>query len=92
MPDEIEDFTAYASVADELTEKATKDQLADCLWTQSAGDVNDSAISTLIARIRRKLGESARQPRYLETKTGHGFVLHRAAFVDAAPPSDKETP
>jgi DNA-binding winged helix-turn-helix (wHTH) protein len=69
----------------------TKDQLAEHLWPQSSGDVYDAAIASVVSRMRRKLGDSARQPRYLETKIGHGFILHRTAFVKTTTTVQKES-
>jgi len=59
----------------------TKDDLAQHLWPQSTGGVGDAAIDAVVYRLRRKIGDDARDPRYLETVVGHGFILHRAAFV-----------
>lgn len=58
----------------------TKDAVAQHLWPELEGEVYDSAIDATIYRLRRKLGDDARQPRYLETVVGHGFILHRASF------------
>ncbi len=59
----------------------TKDELVHHLWPEAAGDVSDAAIDATVYRLRRKLGDDARQPRYLETVVGHGFILHRASFA-----------
>lgn len=59
----------------------TKDAVAQHVWPELQGEVYDSAIDATIYRLRRKLGDDARQPRYLETVVGHGFILHRAAFA-----------
>ncbi len=59
----------------------TKDELSQYVWPESAGNVSEAAIDAIVYRLRRKLQDDARQPRYLETVVGQGFILHRAAFI-----------
>jgi hypothetical protein len=41
----------------------------------------DARIDAVIARLRRKLGDDARDPIYLETRPGLGYILHRATYI-----------
>ena len=40
-----------------------------------------ASIDAAIYRLRKKLGDSARNPTYLETRRGQGYVLHHATYV-----------
>jgi two-component system, OmpR family, response regulator len=40
-----------------------------------ADDVNDRSIDVQISRLRRKLGDDARRPRWLKTLRGRGYML-----------------
>ncbi|MGD9101415.1 MAG: winged helix-turn-helix domain-containing protein [Anaerolineae bacterium] len=77
----VQQFQALSCLCQHVDRLVTKDQLADALWPQASGGVSDESIATLISRLRSRLGDDARHPRYIETVPGHGFVLHRAAFV-----------
>lgn len=76
-----QEYQALSYLCQHVDRLISRDQLADHLWPGSAIDINDAAISTLISRLRHKLGDSARQPRYLETIPGQGVILRRATFV-----------
>lgn len=62
-------------------EVASKEQLARV--AQLAGH-SGASIDAAIYRLRKKLGDSARAPTYLETRRGKGYVLHHAALVSTA--------
>jgi DNA-binding winged helix-turn-helix (wHTH) protein len=40
-----------------------------------------ASVDAAIYRLRKKLGDSARNPTYLETRRGQGYVLHNATFI-----------
>lgn len=50
-----------------------RDALLDAVSGIDA-ESSDRSIDFLINRLRRKLGDSARQPRYIETRYGEGYV------------------
>jgi hypothetical protein len=77
----VQQFQALTCLCQRVDQLVTKDQLADAIWPQATGGVSDESIAALISRLRNRLGDNARQPRYVETVPGHGFILHRAAFV-----------
>jgi DNA-binding winged helix-turn-helix (wHTH) protein len=81
----VQQFQALSCLCQHVDRLVTKDQLADALWPQASGGVSDESIATLISRLRSRLGDDARQPRYIETIPGHGFVLRRAAFARNEP-------
>lgn len=47
---------------------------------RARGRANPS-IDAAVYRVRKKLGESARNPTYLETRRGEGYILHNATYV-----------
>ncbi|TDK45743.1 winged helix family transcriptional regulator [Antarcticimicrobium luteum] len=51
----------------------TRDQILDAL-TGSGSDKGDRNIDFLINRLRRKLSDNARDPRYIATRYGEGYV------------------
>jgi DNA-binding winged helix-turn-helix (wHTH) protein len=83
-----QEYQVLAFLGSHAGHVVSKDQLAQELWPEAEGDVNDAAIDAAISRLRRKLDDDARHPRYLETIAGQGVILHRAAFVQ--PGSDFE--
>lgn len=51
----------------------TRDQILDGVSEQGS-DRNDRNVDFLINRLRRKLGDDARAPRYIATRYGEGYV------------------
>jgi hypothetical protein len=76
-----QEYLALACLCQRAGQLVTKDQLAQELWPEAKGDVSDAAIDATIYRLRGKLGDDARRPRYIKRVAGQGFILHRAAFV-----------
>lgn len=50
-----------------------RDQLLDAMSGEDA-ETSDRTVDFVINRLRRKLGDSARQPRYIVTQYGEGYV------------------
>ena len=61
----------------------SRNQLAKAVWPEARGSISDEMIDVNISRLRRKLKDSARNPRYIQTVIGQGFILHKAACVSA---------
>lgn len=80
-------YQALAFLCRHAGQLVSRDQLAQALWPEAKGAVSDAAIDAAIYRLRGKLGDDARQPRYIETVPDQGFILHRAAFVGEDPDS-----
>ncbi|PKP75580.1 MAG: hypothetical protein CVT84_02570 [Alphaproteobacteria bacterium HGW-Alphaproteobacteria-6] len=51
----------------------TRDQLLDAV-SEPGSDKNDRNVDFLINRLRRKLSDDARQPRFIATRYGEGYV------------------
>lgn len=67
--------------AGELVEKET---LLDAVWTDLA--VEEKVLNVSIAEIRQALGDSARQPRYVETVHRRGFRFIAALETESTGP------
>ena len=67
----------------------SKAELFEDVWSDRI--VTDSALSSCIRELRKALGDSARNPRYIETLYGRGVRL-RSVPSDAVVPSRDEIP
>lgn len=73
-----------ASRAGQLVAKET---LLDELWPETV--VNEEALTQLVRKLRRALGDDAHRPRYVQTVTTRGYrFLPQVVTVMAAPVSD----
>ena len=61
-----------------------KTQLIDEVWRTEF--IADSALTRAVGELRRALGETARDPRYLETITKRGYRLMAAVEFLGDPP------
>ena len=63
----------------------TKDELFTTVWQETA--VTDAALATCIQEIRRALGDTARDPRFIETihRRGYRFVAETSDDTPAGP-------
>ena len=60
----------------------SRDRLLDAV-TQQGSDKNDRSIDFLVNRLRRKLDDDARHPRFIETRYGEGYVwIGRSDLLD----------
>lgn len=59
----------------------SRDQLLDAL-ANPGSDHSDRNIDFLINRLRRKLGDDARRPRFIVTRYGEGYIWAGAAAID----------
>lgn len=53
-------------------------ELLDAVWGSHAV-IGDAALRTVIKRLRRKLGEDSRYPRYISTVWGRGYRFNRSS-------------
>lgn len=68
------EFVLLKALAERAGRVLSREQLLD-LAKGSAEEAYDRSIDVQISRIRQKLGDDARQPRYLKTIRGTGYVL-----------------
>ncbi|MBQ5948856.1 response regulator [Massilia sp. ST3] len=63
----------------------TRDQLLNLTQGREA-DLFDRSIDLLVSRVRQRLGDDAREPRYIKTLRSEGYVFSSPVeFVDGAP-------
>jgi DNA-binding response OmpR family regulator len=68
------EFDLLTCLAERAGEVVTKDELLAQVWHQPLGG-GDKTIDVHLSWLRRKLGESAAEPRYLRTVRGVGVML-----------------
>jgi len=73
------EFDVLAILGQQAGRPVPKETIAETLRTQKGR--TDVSIDAAIYRLRKKLGESARNPTYLETRRGQGYILHHATYV-----------
>lgn len=66
---------------------ATRGQLLDAL-TEVGSDKSDRNVDFLVNRLRRKLGDNARDPRFVATRYGEGYVWLPEQARDAQKAAD----
>jgi len=54
----------------------TADQLLDHVWGEEY-EGSDHLLQVNIGRLRQKIGDSAREPRFIQTKAGIGYMMTR---------------
>src|SRR5215813_4676570 len=66
-------------------EIVTRDELRTRVWPQESFGDFDQAVNVAIAKLRGALGDSAENPRYIETLPRRGYrFIAEVAIVDAA--------
>ncbi len=68
------EFDLLRVLAERAGRVLSREQLLD-LAKGSAEEAYDRSVDVQISRLRQKLGDDARQPRYLKTIRGVGYVL-----------------
>ena len=71
---------ALAALTRAAKRLVTREQLLDALGGEGS-DKNDRTVDFLINRLRRKLSDDARNPRYIATRYGEGYIW----IADLAP-------
>jgi DNA-binding response OmpR family regulator len=61
----------------------TADQLLDHVWGEEYSG-SDHLLQVNIGRLRQKLGDSAREPRFIQTKAGIGYMMTRGEVMASA--------
>src|SRR5713101_3853096 len=64
----------------------TRDEFQQQLWTGSTFVDFDHGLNTAINRLRQALGDSAEQPRYIETMPGRGYRFIASVQETASKP------
>lgn len=84
-------FDALALLVSEPGKLISKDRFLEEVWRGLV--VSDEALSQCIKTIRRQLGDSATNPRFIETVPKHGYrFIASITWVDAAAAANVATP
>src|SRR5215468_8128804 len=68
-------------------EIVTRDELRTRIWPQESFGDFDQAVNVAIAKLRTALGDSAENPRYIETLPRRGYrFIAEVVIVDTAKP------
>ena len=51
-----------------------RSRLIDCIWTDGAEYVDENALSVAIKRLRDKLEDDPKKPKYIKTVYGIGYI------------------
>lgn len=78
-------FTLLCVLASQAGSLLAKDTLLDAVWGHRF--VSESVLKTAISDLRTALGDSAQQPRYIETVPRRGYRFIAAALAGASTPS-----
>src|SRR6516162_2171136 len=86
-------FQVLAILLERPGRVVTRDELQKRLWPDTFVDV-DHNLNTAINKIREALGDSAENPRFVETlpRRGYRFIASETAFLPAASFRDCEMP
>lgn len=68
------EFRLLRALAENLNRVQTRDQLIDALAGREASPV-DRTVDVLVSRLRRRLGDDAREPKLIRTVRSEGYVL-----------------
>ncbi len=92
-----QEYRLLECLAQQPGEVVSKGTLLAAMWGNSAQagepvQSNPMAVDLVIFRLRKKLGDSAQSPRFLETRRGFGYLLHNAQLLFAHNPAQPEQP
>jgi len=73
----VQEYRIMRCLAASVERLVSRDDLIEAAWGAVDG-VTEQMIDTAIYRLRKKLND---QGQYIETKTGRGFILHRAVLL-----------
>ena len=66
-------FQILAALLEKPGELVTREELKDKLWPEETFVEFDDSLNTAVNKLRQALGDSARNPKYIETLQGRGY-------------------
>ena len=84
------DYTLLRFLLDHPQRVVTRDHLLVALAGREA-DVFDRSIDLRVSRLRKRLGDDAREPEYVKTVRNEGYVLCKAVDLHAQKPAGFQT-
>jgi len=64
-----------------LDQVVNRDEFAESVWGKYDEGIDNARIDQAIARIRKKLGDDSKQQKYIQTRTGMGYLLRNVKFI-----------
>lgn len=68
------EFNLLTTMANKPNHVFSRTQLLEKVW-QNSEEVTERAIDTHLANLRKKLGDSKQEPKYIATRYGQGYVF-----------------
>src|ERR1700747_2268717 len=90
LPDQP--FRIFKMLLERPGEVITREELRKCLWPNDTIVEFEHSISAAMNRLRQALGDSAEQPRFIETLARRGYRFMVPVEFDDAPVSPTSTP
>lgn len=66
------EFAILVYLANHAQRIISRDQLLETIW-QGCADITDRAVDTHLANLRKKIGDSKKDPKYIATHYGQGY-------------------
>ena len=89
-------FQILATLLDRPGQLVTREQLKEQLWSEDTFVAFDDGLNAAVNKLRQTLGDSARDPKYIETLQGRGYrfvgEIDQAdvdGVIESEPPSTK---
>lgn len=73
VPLQQQPFQVLAALLSRPGELVTREELRQRLWPDEAFHAFDDGLNTAVLKVRQALGDSARDPRFVETLPGRGY-------------------
>src|SRR5579863_1451158 len=90
LPDQP--FRILKTLLEHAGQVVTREELRQCLWPNDTVVEFEHSISAAMNRLRQALGDSAEQPRFIETLARRGYRFMVPVEFDDAPVSPTSTP
>jgi cholera toxin transcriptional activator len=91
---QLQPFQVLLALLQRPNEVVTREELRQRLWPEDTFVDFDHSLNTAIAKLRDALGDSASEPRYVETiaKRGYRFLGSPEQLAEAASPAPETVP
>jgi len=85
-------FRMLVALLEKPGELVTKEELARRLWGQQALGDTDKSLYVMAGKLRQVLGDSANEPRFIQTVSGRGYTFIGSVALVSSPPHEEIFP
>jgi DNA-binding winged helix-turn-helix (wHTH) protein len=85
-------FRMLVALLEKPGELVTKEELARRLWGQQALGDTDKSLYVMAGKLRQALGDSANEPRFIQTVSGRGYAFIGSVTLVSSPPHEEIFP